>query len=50
MRNYYEASEVIELGEAHDAIRSQKEPDDTPLDNFGVQNYSVHEIFDDFDE
>jgi hypothetical protein len=50
MRNNYEASEVIELGKAHEAILSQKEPDNTPIDNFGVLNYSVAETFDDFDE
>jgi hypothetical protein len=50
MRNHYEASEVIELGTAQDQILSQKRPDLTPVDNFGIANYSVAPIFDDFDE
>lgn len=50
MRNQYEASEVIELGKAQDAILSQKEPDLTPIDNFGVENYSIADTLDDFDE
>ena len=50
MRNQYEASEVIELGKAHEAILSQKEPDTIPIDNFGVPNYSVADTLDDFDE
>lgn len=50
MRNHYEASEVMELGKAQDVILSQKEPDLTPMDNFGLENYSFAEIFDDFDE
>ena len=50
MRNHYEASDVIELGTAQDTILSQKEVDLNPIDNFGVENYSFAEIFDDFDE
>ena len=50
MRNHYEASEVMELGKAQDAILSQKVPDLTPVDNFGLENYSMAEVFDDFDE
>lgn len=50
MRNHYEASEVMELGKAQDVILSQKEADLTPMDNFGVENYSFAETFDDFDE
>lgn len=50
MKNNYEASEVMEIGKAQDAILSQKEPDFTPIDNFGVENYSIAETLDDFDE
>ena len=50
MRNHYEASEVIELGKAHEAILAQKEPEPATIDNFGVENYSFAETLDDFDE
>jgi hypothetical protein len=50
MRNLYEAPEVIEVGKAQEAILGQKVPDFTPIDNFGVENYSIADTFDDFDE
>ena len=50
MRNNYEAPEVIELEKAHDAIRSQKIAEPNPPDNFGIPDYTIHEVFDDFDE
>ena len=50
MRNHYEASDVVELGKAQDTILRQKEPDFIPVDNFGVENYSIEEDWDDFDE
>ena len=50
MRNHYEASEVIEVGKANEAILAQKVPDSTPIDNFSVENYSIADTFDDYDE